>query len=170
MFVNIHKHIIRFIVLVLIQIYVLNNVLFINILNPYIYIYFLLLLPFNIPNFLLIILSFILGFSIDAFTGSYAIHASATTLAGFIRPFILKLYAPFDGYEKLTEPTLEYYDISWWLKYAFTISIIHHFVLFLLETFHLNNIFFTFAKALISSILSVILMTLLQYFFHKSKR
>ncbi len=169
MYVNIFQHIIRFFVLVVVQIYVLNNILFLNIINPYIYIYFILLLPFETPNFILIILSFILGFTVDLFTGSYAIHAFATTFIGYIRPFVLKLYSPFDGYDKNTKPTIEFYDIYWWLKYAFTITFIHHSILFLLETFHLHNLFHTTVKALISTILTVILITLLQHFFHKSK-
>ncbi len=166
---RIDKHIIRFILLLLTQVYILNNVLFLNIINPYIYIYFILLLPFNIPTFLRIILGFIMGFSIDLFTGSMAIHASATTFIAYFRPFILSLFAPFDGYEKNTEPTLQYYNLSWWLKYATTTTGIHHFTLFLMEVFHFKNMYFLFLKTILSTMLTVFLMTLLQLFFYKSK-
>lgn len=167
---RIDKHIIRFVLLLLTQVYILNNVLFFNIINPYVYIYFLLLLPFNIPRFLLTILGFITGFSIDLFTGSIAIHAAATTFIAYARPFILSLFAPFDGYEKNTQPTLQYYDISWWLKYATTATTIHHFALFLLEVFRFDNLYFVFLKTFLSTIFTVFLMTLLQLFFHKSER
>ncbi len=169
MLFNIHKHIIRFVALLLVQVYILNNILFLNILNPYIYIYSILLLPFETPNFILTIISFIIGFSLDAFTGTYGIHAFATTLIGFLRPTILKFYAPIDGYDKNTNPTIQFYDIYWWLKYSFTITFIHHLILFIIETFHFYEIHITIFKALLSTIISIILMTLLQYFFHKSK-
>jgi hypothetical protein len=52
------KNIIRFVVLVLIQVAILNNIQVSGFVNPYMYILFILLLPFEIPNWLLLVLSF----------------------------------------------------------------------------------------------------------------
>lgn len=166
---NIFSHIIRFLVLIILQVYILNNVLFFNIINPYVYIYFILLLPFETPPALLTILSFILGISVDLFSGTIAIHAFASTIIGFLRPFVLKIFAPYDGYEKNSAPTIDFYEVKWWIKYSLLLTFIHHAILFFTETFHFKHFFFTMIKIIASTILSMILMLLFQYFFHKKQ-
>ena len=56
------KNVLRFVFLIGIQVLVLNNVLFMNYINPYIYILFILLLPFDTARWLLLVLSFALAF------------------------------------------------------------------------------------------------------------
>ncbi len=167
---KISTHILRFILLILIQVFILNNILFFQLVNPYIYIYFILLLPFNIPKVLIIILGFLMGLCIDLFSGTMAIHAFATTFIAFLRPYILTFFSPHDGYDTTTEPTIAYYDISWWIKYSLLMVFIHHFLLFYLEIFSLNNFFYTLIKVVLSSVLSFIIMLLCQLFFHKTAK
>ncbi|MCX7862021.1 MAG: rod shape-determining protein MreD [Bacteroidales bacterium] len=164
---RIENHIIRFILLILLQVYVINNILFFNVVNPYIYIYFILLLPFQTPKWLLTLLGFLIGFLVDLFTGSIAIHAAATTFISFLRPYILQLFAPIDEYQKNSQPTLEFYDLSWWIKYSLSVSFVHHSALFWLEKFNFTHFGFVLLKTIVSSCLSVFLMTLFQLFFNK---
>ena len=85
------KYVIMFFVLVLVQVLILNNIQFSGLVNPYIYILFILLLPFTIPGYFLLGISFILGISIDIFGNTPGIHAGATVLLGFLRPGIAQL-------------------------------------------------------------------------------
>ena len=62
---EIPKNLIRFVVLVLIQVMILNNIQVSGFINPYMYVLFILLLPFETPNWLLLLLSFFLGLSVD---------------------------------------------------------------------------------------------------------
>lgn len=166
---NFVSHIIRFILLVLFQVYVLNQILMFNLINPFIYIYFVFLLPFELPVALVTLLSFIIGFTVDAFLGTYAIHALASTVMGFFRSFILKLFASYDGYEINTYPAIKYYGVDWWLKYSFFMTLIHHTTLFFVEVFHFKYFFYTILKIIISTILSVLLMLFLQLLFHSKQ-
>src|SRR3989339_664875 len=88
-----------FILLVLLQVLLFNNIQFSGYVNPYIYIIFILLLPVEIPSWLLLILSFCMGMVIDFYSGSPGMHSSASVLAGFVRPFVLRFISPRDGYE-----------------------------------------------------------------------
>ena len=54
-----------FVFLVLLQVLVLNNIQLSGYINPYFYVLFILLLPFETANWLLLILAFALGISID---------------------------------------------------------------------------------------------------------
>ena len=72
------KNIIRFVVLVFIQVAILNNIQISGFINPYMYVLFILLLPFETPNWILLVLSFFLGLSIDIFSNTLGMHASAS--------------------------------------------------------------------------------------------
>ena len=85
--------------LILLQILVFNNIQFSGYVNPYVYLMFILLLPVEIASWLLLLLSFFTGMIIDFFSGSPGMHSSATVLAGFVRPYILRIISPRDGYE-----------------------------------------------------------------------
>ncbi len=88
-----------FILLILLQVLLFNNIQFSGYVNPYVYIMFILLLPVEIPSWLLLIISFFTGLIIDLFTGTPGMHTSATVLAGFVRPYVLRIISPRDGYE-----------------------------------------------------------------------
>ena len=93
-----------FILLILLQVLLFNNIQFSGYVNPYIYIMFILLLPVEIPTWLLLILSFFTGFIIDIVSGTPGMHTSATVLAGFVRPYVLLITSPSDGYETGVDP------------------------------------------------------------------
>ena len=65
--VSILINILRFFLLVFIQVFFLKNTAFYNLTTPHLYILFILLLPFETPNFILFTLAFILGITIDVF-------------------------------------------------------------------------------------------------------
>jgi len=61
------RYTVIFILLVLLQILLFNNIQFSGYVNPYVYIMFILLLPVEIPSWLLLILAFFTGMTIDIF-------------------------------------------------------------------------------------------------------
>lgn len=158
------KYIIRFVILVLLQVLVFNNIQLSGFINPYFYILFILLLPFETPRWSLPLIGFLLGLSIDLFTHTPGIHASATVLMAFARPYMLSMIAPREGYEPGSCPTLYYYGLEWFLKYSAILICIHHFFLFYVEIFRISDFFATFLRALLSSVFSIIFIVLSQYF------
>lgn len=161
------QNIIRFLILVFIQVIILNKIQFSGFVNPFIYIMFILLLPFETPPWLLLILGFVTGITVDIFSGTIAMHAIATTLTAFTRPFILTLFAPRDGYENRTSPTLKYYDLLWIVRYTVVLVLIHHSCLFFVEVFRFSGFFYTILRILLSSFLTIILIIISQLLFFK---
>ena len=88
MFQLIQKNIIRFITLFALQILIFNNIPIFGYSIPYVYVIFILLLPFEINKVFLLILGFISGIIIDFSTNSPGVHASATLTLAFARPNI----------------------------------------------------------------------------------
>ena len=154
----------RFIFLVLLQVLLLNNIHISPLgLTPYIYLLIIILLPFETPGWLILIFSFVLGLSVDAFEDTGGTHAAATLFAGFIRPGLLKLLAPRDGYESGSFPRIYYLGFGWFLKYTFLMIFIHHIVYFTIEIFSFDNFHLTFFKVFLTSIFSLILIVLSQF-------
>ena len=84
-------YIFLFIILVLLQVFVLNNILLFGYINPYIYIAFVFFYPLKNERFLFLTLAFLLGLSIDVFSDSGGINAFATLFIAFIRLFFVRL-------------------------------------------------------------------------------
>ena len=70
----------RFILLVIIQVLLLNQINLFGYINPYLYILFIIIYPFSANKSLLIFLSFLLGLFVDFFSDSGGIHAAASVL------------------------------------------------------------------------------------------
>lgn len=138
-------------ILILLQILLFNNIQFSGYINPYVYIMIILLLPSVIPSWLLLLISFFTGLIIDLFMGSPGMHASATLLAGFTRPYVLSVIAPRDGYEPGVELSMQTYGFRWFLVYASVIVFIHHLALFYLEVFRFTGFFRTLLRVVLSS-------------------
>jgi len=158
------RNIIRFLVVIIFQVLVMDNVMINGYMIPYVYLLFILLMPFETPPWVLLVSGFILGLSIDLFENTPGMHTAATVLVAFIRPYLLKLLASRDGYESETFPRIHYYGIAWFLKYTLIIVVIHHFALFYLEVFQLKDFLSTFLRVILSSILSASVIVLSQYF------
>jgi len=161
------KNAIRFIVLVLIQVAILNNIQVSGFLNPYMYVLFILLVPFETPNWLLLLLSFLLGFSVDIFSGTLGMHASACVFMGYIRPYVLNYLSLRDGYEIGTYPGISYYGFAWFFKYALVLVIAHHSFLFIIEAFSFSNFSETMVRIIFSSFFSLTLIVTSQFLMFK---
>ena len=152
-----------FVLLILLQVLLFNNIEFSGYINPYIYIMFILLLPVEISSGLLLLISFFTGLVMDFFCGSPGMHTSATVLTGFVRPYVLRLISPRDGYEAGSNPSMIIYGFRWFLLYTLIIVLIHHMVLFYLEVFRFTDFFRTLLRVILSSFFSITFILLLEY-------
>lgn len=153
-----------FIVLVLLQVLMFNNIQFSGYVNPYVYIMFILLLPVEIPSWLLLILSFVTGMIIDFYSGSPGMHSTATVFAGFVRPFILRSNSPRDGYEPGAQPSMLTYGFRWFLLYAMAVILVHHTVLFYIEVFRFTDFFRTLLRILLSSLFTLVFVLVFEFY------
>ncbi len=153
-----------FIVLIVLQILLFNNIQFSGYVNPYVYLMFILLLPVEIPSWLLLLLSFFLGIVMDLFSGSPGMHSSATVLAGFVRPTVLRMVAPRDGYEQRAGLSMLKYGFRWFAIYATVMVLIHHFALFYLEVFRFTDFFRTLLRVILSSVFTVSFIVIIEYY------
>ena len=163
------RNILRFIVLVLVQVLLIKNIEIGRFINPFLYVLFIIALPFETPKWLLLLSGFILGITIDMFYDTMGMHAAATVFIAYIRPVILNLFSPREGYEFGTQPTIQYLGVPWFISYSGILIILHHFVLFYLEVFRFSEFFSTLFRVIVSSVCTLLLIIASQYLFQNKK-
>jgi hypothetical protein len=165
------KSILRFVLLVIFQVLILNNINIGGFINPYLYVLFILLLPIQTPGWFLLLTSFFIGLSVDMFTHTPGLHAAASTFMAFLRPGILNLLLRNKEFEADTEPGIKEYGFVWFLAYSSILVFFHHLLLFYLEVFRFTEFFLTLSRVFVSSLVTLVLVILSQYLFirHKSR-
>ncbi|NHN26683.1 rod shape-determining protein MreD [Flavobacterium jejuense] len=161
-------NIIRFVLLIFLQVIVFNNINMQGYANPYPYILFILLFPVNGNKNILLITSFLLGLIIDMFSNSNGIHAMACTVLAFIRPNLFR-FAFGISYEYQTVKIADKIT-SERVSYILLAIFIHHFILFSFEYFRITLFFTIIARTLFSTLLSFIVCLLIIYLIKPSKR
>lgn len=158
------NHIARFIFMITIQVLVVNRLdLFDGLLLPFIYIHALLMLPFETPGWMRLLIAFFTGLVVDGFMDTAGLHASACVWMVFVQIALQKLLAPREGYEYGQRPTIQSQGMRWYLVYAGVLAFLFHLWLFLAELFRFSTFFQTSFKALISAIAALLLLILAQF-------
>ncbi|WP_179343901.1 rod shape-determining protein MreD [Winogradskyella ursingii] len=165
-------NIIRFILLLVVQIAICNNINFFGYINPYIYIIFILLFPINDNNnnnrLFILLLSFLLGILVDMFSDSGGVHAAASVCLAYARPVMLK--ASFGMLYEHQSLKFSNIDTGNLITYVTLGTVLHHLVLFSLEIFNISGILLIFKKTLFSSIFTIILSVLIIILFSRKRK
>lgn len=165
---NVLSYMVTFVLLVATQVLILNNVQVSGLLNPFLYIYLIIILPVSFSRIGALFLGFALGFTLDMFHQTLGIHTIATTFLAYCRPFILQYMAPRDGYEFSRIPGTRQMGYLWFGTYAAIMVFIHHFMLFFIEAFRISGFWFTTGKVIGSSLITLTLVLILQLLFTSS--
>jgi rod shape-determining protein MreD len=157
-----------FVFLVFLQVFVLNNILFLGAINPYLYIIFIFLYPLKKNRFTFLLLSFALGLSIDFFSDSGGIHAFSTLTIAYFRLFFVKVFLrKFELDYPFFQLSLEPFGKKF--NYVVTLTVLHHFLLFSLANFSFQNSSQVFLNTVYSSVFTLILYFLSIYIFSKKR-
>ena len=157
----------RFIALLLIQVLILSNLNIHQIVTPYFYILFVLMLPVHVSMSVALLSAFVMGISIDMFLNGGGVHAASSVFIAFIRPAVFQvLNPPGGGFEDSGGViSIKQYGSIWVLVYSSILVFIHHLLVFFLEVFTFDDFFFTIAKVIASSALTVVLILIYQFLF-----
>jgi rod shape-determining protein MreD len=161
-------NIIRWIALLFVQIFLLRNMAFYNLSTPFIYILFIMVLPFGIPNLLLYIIAFATGLTLDTFYDTLGVHTSACVALAFMRISFISISLNREAIDE-PEPSLGNMGFKWFSLYAVLCIFIHHIVLFFLEAFKLSELSYTLSRALLSMVFTLFTVLLVEFIFHNRK-
>jgi hypothetical protein len=152
-----------FILLVVLQIFLIDNISLSIYFHPLIYVAFIILLPLNTKPAWMVLLSALLGLTIDVMTGMGGINVIATTATGFLRPFLLRMVtghamgtdAADSSLLRVAEKHLRWYII--------TVVVLHSCIYFFMESLTMMHIMHTLLRIIVSDIAAVLFI----YYFIK---
>lgn len=159
------KNFLRFCLIVLIQVLILNKISLrwwsqpagFPVFIPYVYPLFILLLPFEVPVWLLLVLGFVTGLTIDNFSNTAGMHALATVFIAYLRTNVLNALMP----KHLSEypgqsPNVK--NMGWvpFLVYSGFLLLLHHALFFIVELWSVNNIAYLLLKIVASAVTSLL--------------
>lgn len=162
-------NIVRFIVLILLQVLVLRRITFdwssFGFIHVLIYPLAILALPLRTPKMLLLFLAFVTGLAVDIFYDSPGVHASALVFTAYARTLVIKLLEPFGGYNAEDSPTLRTLGSGWFMTYSTILMFIHIFFYFCVEAFSFVYIFEIMMNTIFSFVVSILIIFVLQIIF-----
>jgi len=164
------RNIIRMSFLVFFQVVILNNIQLGGYINPYLYVLFIIMLPFETPKWLLLVSAFVLGLSVDMFSGTTGIHAAASVFMAYCRPWALDVISSKQEYEPGIFPVIRDLGFKWFFSYSLILVTAHHILLFVLEVFSFNEFFHTLLRTSLSIAFTMLLLVLSQYIMHRPKK
>ena len=166
------KNIVRFILLILVQFFVLDKIHLNYMVTPYIYILFIFWMPFKLNRSLQMVVAFLLGFALDSFRHNPGFHAAACVLIAYLRPFLINILIPQTGSEtNYEEPSLKSMGgLGPYMLYAGLLTLIHNSWLFLLEAFQFGNYWEFLVKTLFSTLISLILILVTELLFSRKQK
>lgn len=164
---NILKYGLLFIICLELQVLLFDRIYFSGYLNIYFYVLFILLLPIQTSRSLGMLLAFVLGISVDMFSNTPGMHASAAVFMAFLRPSILRFLSPVDGYELGMEARVSILGIGWFIRYSMVLILAHHAWLLYLEAFSFSLFFFTLLKVLLSTFATGFIVFLSQFLIYR---
>jgi len=161
------KNIIRFCVILLIQVLILNKVTLqwwaqptgFPVFIPFLYPLFLLLLPFETPVAIVLLAGFLCGVTVDSFMNTAGMHAFAMVLIAYFRINVLNALMP-KNLSEYTGQTPSVKNMGWlpFVIYVSFLIVMHHAAFFIIELWSMQNIGYLMLKIFASAITSILLI------------
>ena len=166
---NLLRGLLYFVVFVLIQVILLNNIHFLRIATPFLYLYFIIKLPVGTSQTQVVFFSFLIGLVIDMFSNTPGMHAAACTLAGFSRRPLIRFFMGKDLPEGIY-PSYKTFGYGGFFRYVLSFVIIQHVTLFLIESLTLFDPWFLALRVCASVLMTTLLICTVEAFNVESQK
>lgn len=160
---NLIRGLLYFVVLALVQVLILNNIHFLRIATPFLYLYFIVKMPVGSSRDLVVLFSFLIGLVIDVFSNTPGMHAAACTLTGFIRGPLIRFYMGKDLPEGIY-PSYKTFGYGGFFRYVLSLVVVHHVTLFLIESLTLFDPLFLTLRIGASVVTTTLLICTIEAF------
>ena len=126
------------------------------------YILFLINLPARIPRWAEMIIGFMVGMMMDVWHASLGIHIAACVALTFVRPLLLN--NTVQDVERIKD-NLSSQNIgrAEYIKCAVILTVLHHFIVFSLETWNIQFWWMVLLQTLISSVMTLVIILGFEY-------
>ena len=151
------SNILRFVILLMLQVLLFNNLNLGGLCTPLVYILFLIALPKEVRRWQELLIGAATGLILDIFCNTLGINMAACILLSYLKPLLIKNMV--QEYERLTgEIDSKSVGMDVYVKLVAILTVVHHSAVFLLESFTTKYIWLTLLQIIISSMVTIILI------------
>ena len=151
------KQIGRYILIMLLQVLLFNQLQLLGVCHPFIYILCLLMFPVTLPHSVDLLIGALVGLIMDIFCNSLGIHMSVCVLIMLIRPYLVE--ALVNDKDRLNEQiSLRALGMEAFVKYVCIMVVLHHFLIFLMSAWNWHHIGFVLLSTIVSSTLTILIL------------
>lgn len=164
------QNIFRFIILMLVQVLIINNVSLSGFVVPYIYLLFLFMLPTQTGRIPMLLIAFATGLTMDLFSNLLGFHTFACTAVAFFRILFADRILVRNDHVDINVPNIYTVSVRQFIFYIAILLFLFYLIFFSLEMFDTHGA----GRILLSTICSTLftggIMLLIQVLFvHKKK-
>ena len=147
------KQIVRYVLVMMLQVLLFDQLQLFGVCHPYIYILCLLMMPITLSHSADMLIGAAVGLVMDVFCNSLGIHMASCILLMFIRPYLLG--AIVSDKDRLNEQIcLRALGIEALIKYVVILVVIHHLTVFMLAAWSWAHIGFVLMETLVSGLIT----------------
>ena len=151
------KQIGRYIIVMMLQVLLFDQLQLWGVCHPYVYILCLLMLPITLPHSVEMLIGAGVGLVMDVFCNSLGVHMAACILIMFIRPYLIGSIV--NDKDRLNEQiSLRAIGMEALIKYVVILVLVHHLTVFFLAAWSWHHIGFVLLETLVSSIITILVI------------
>jgi len=148
------KQIGRYILVMLMQVLLFDQLQLWGACHPYIYLLCLLMMPITLPPIADMLIGAGIGLVMDMFCNSLGVHTASCILIMFIRPYLLGVI--LNDKDRLNEQvSLRSIGMEAFIKYVVILVLVHHLTVFSLAAWSWYHIGFVLLETLVSSAITI---------------
>ena len=151
------KQIGRYLLVMLLQVLLFDQLQLWGACHPYIYVLCLLMMPITLPHSADMLIGAFAGFTMDIFCNSLGVHMAACILLMYIRPYLIGVIV--NDKDRLNEQiSLHAIGMEALLKYTVIMVLIHHLTVFSLAAWSWSHMGFVLLETIVSSTITILLV------------
>lgn|SRR5690554_324048 len=162
--------IISFFVYILVQVFVLKNLVLFDVAFCFLYVFYLLLLPIETKTIPLMLIAFSMGLGIDMFYDTLGFHTASIVALAFVRNAWIRAIIPTGGYDDNVQPSILNMGFGWYFTYSLPLILLHHFIFFYIDNLGTGLYLPVVNRTLSSAAFAWILGIMIQMLFYKRRR
>lgn len=156
------KYISICILLLFLQVLLFDNLYWLGLVHPFIYIWAIILLPIELPRWGQMLIGATLGMVMDLFTHAPGIHMAGCVMIAYLRPLLVAgVVQDIDRLKgAVTSDTI---GMGNWMRILAILVAVHHIIVFMLEAFTFAHFGYTLLQIILSGVFSYTLILMLEY-------
>ena len=150
------------VLLLFLQVFLLDNLHWLGLVHPFVYLWAIVLLPIELPRWMQMLIGAVIGALMDIFTHAPGIHMAGCVMIAYQRPLLVARYV--QDIERMKGGiTIAAIGMDNYMRMLAMMVAVHHTVVFFLEAFTFHHFGYTLLQILLSGVMSFAFILMLEY-------